>query len=285
MKISLHGHIINPGEDMVCPSEETRKQFNFSDIDCDIILVQDQYLTKTFDVKKPIIAWLKENPDIYEYSNIFSSMPYNPYHYLNNNLDKFDYVLSAFEELQPILKEKFIYCPVGGSRISRDQWGIYNKEKLLSIVASNKQWTVGHRLRHMVIQQLKDKIDVYGNGYNNIIDSHGVLGKVYALAPYYFHLSIMNSPHNGYFTEVLTDCFATGTIPIFYGCRNISKYFNPDGIITFESIPQLIYIVDSLTPELYNSKLKAVAENFEISKKYITDYDYIYENKILNNII
>ena len=34
----------------------------------------------------------------------------------------------------------------------------------------------------------------------------------------------MNTKRKGYFTEVLTDCIATGTIPIFYGDPEIGKY-------------------------------------------------------------
>ena len=32
-------------------------------------------------------------------------------------------------------------------------------------------------------------------------------------------------------TEKLTDCFACGTIPVYYGTAGVAQYFNPEGII------------------------------------------------------
>ena len=39
---------------------------------------------------------------------------------------------------------------------------------------------------------------------------------------------------DNFFTEVLTDTFRLGTVPIFWGCPNISEYFDIDGIIVFD---------------------------------------------------
>ena len=46
-----------------------------------------------------------------------------------------------------------------------------------------------------------------------------------------FSVTIENDKYETYYTEKLTDCFATGTIPIYWGCLNISQYFNPKGIV------------------------------------------------------
>ena len=137
-------------------------------------------------------------------------------------------------------------------------------------------------VRHMVINSFKDHIDVYGNGYNDIIDQQGNWGKVYALAPYHFHLVIMNSVKDSWYTEALIDAFATGCIPIFYGCSDIGKHFNSDGIIQFRSLHELSNIIQQLSPELYNSKLDAVQENMQIASKQKSDYDYLY-NKYYND--
>ena len=67
---------------------------------------------------------------------------------------------------------------------------------------------------------------------------------------------------------------------MFFGCPNIGDHFNPDGIIQFDSLPQLEKIMGTLTPELYNSKIEAVKENMEIARNFKTDYDYLYKNHL-----
>jgi len=123
-------------------------------------------------------------------------------------------------------------------------------------------------------------MEIFGNGYNTIIDSQGNFGKVYGLAAFHFHFVIMNSQKDSWYTEALIDSFACGCIPIFFGCKDIGKHFNADGIIQFDSLPQLAKIIPTLTPELYNSKIEAVKENMEIARKYKTDYDYLHVNYI-----
>jgi hypothetical protein len=43
-----------------------------------------------------------------------------------------------------------------------------------------------------------------------------------------------NATYSNMFTEKITDCFMTGTIPIYYGISNIGDYFNTDGIIILD---------------------------------------------------
>ncbi len=48
---------------------------------------------------------------------------------------------------------------------------------------------------------------------------------------YQYSLVIENSSQPNYFTEKLIDCLITKTIPIYYGCPNISEYFDTTGWI------------------------------------------------------
>jgi isopentenyl phosphate kinase len=45
-----------------------------------------------------------------------------------------------------------------------------------------------------------------------------------------------NSIYPKYYTEKITDCFATGTIPIYYGDRSIGEDFDMNGIIFMDDI-------------------------------------------------
>jgi hypothetical protein len=104
------------------------------------------------------------------------------------------------------------------------------------------------------------------------------MGKILALGPYYYSFAIINADVDDYFTEILTDVLATATIPLFWGTKNIGKYFNPDGIIQFRTLEELDAIFPTLTPELYRSKLPAILENVEKAKAYNTRFDWIYDN-------
>ena len=46
-----------------------------------------------------------------------------------------------------------------------------------------------------------------------------------------FSFAVENANYPTYFTEKLTDCFACGTIPVYYGTAGVAQYFNPEGII------------------------------------------------------
>jgi hypothetical protein len=97
------------------------------------------------------------------------------------------------------------------------------KEKLISVIASNKTSTKGHQERVKFIQTLKyefgDLIDIFGRGYNEIDV------KWDAIAPYKYHVVLENSSYQNYWTEKLADCYLAGSFPIYYGCLNLHEYF------------------------------------------------------------
>ena len=86
-------------------------------------------------------------------------------------------------------------------------------------------------------------------------------------------LSIENAVYDTYFTEKLTDCFACGTIPIFYGCKGVTKYFNEDGIIFLDDD----FDLSTLTKDLYYSKIEEVKDNFERANNFPVAEDYLFE--------
>lgn len=147
-------------------------------------------------------------------------------------------------------------------------YGIFPKNKLCSFITSFKSMTSGHQKRLQLFQQLKDhplfKDHIYGREYNPITN------KETALKEYMFSIAMENSKYPTYFTEKVTDCFATGTIPIYYGHESISEYFNPDGIIFIEN-----FSFDKLTPDFYHSKMNAIQENFEKIKSMETADDLL----------
>ena len=211
------------------------------------------------------IGWCQESPGIKPFV----------YEKIKEVENKFDYILTFHPDLLKRNSKKYILNLCGSSRIRDNDFKIYPKTKPISIIASDKAFTEGHRLRHEVIKRLEG-VDCWGSGYRHFTD------KLDPLKDYMFSIAIMNVRIDNFFTEVLTDCLAVGTIPIFWGCPNIGDFFNPDGIIQFENINDLFNI--KLSKELYTSKLKAIKENMKIAKTLVSTDDIVAKNiiKLIN---
>jgi hypothetical protein len=171
-----------------------------------------------------------------------------------------------------------------------DLFQIYSKTKLVSVTASNKAFLPGHRERLKMLESVKDKIDAFGSVqlhlYGKMVRHER---KFESLKDYAFSIAIENLSHevdDYYFSEKITDCFITGTIPIYYGCPNIGKFFNTDGILIFNTLEELNDILNNLSMDLYYSKMEAVKDNFERSlKTNLTNdlaYEYYFKNIIEN---
>ena len=148
-------------------------------------------------------------------------------------------------------------------------------------ITSAKAFLPGHNVRLNFIKNSKDKIDLYGKGIKE------VESKLDVLHNYAFALAIENniSKNDYYFTEKLVECIITGTIPIYYGCPNISKFFDTRGILTFNTQEELDNILDNLNEKKYNSMLKYAKINYDKAiKEFVLDNDSLYELHLKNII-
>lgn len=225
----------------------------------DIVFFTDRELSKVDNCKpcKRKIAFLLEPPAIY----------IDSYKYIEENYHKFDFVISYIKMDIP----NFLFAPNCMCWILPSDQKIYHKNRNVSIIASSKNLTDGHQLRHQVIQKYQ-KLHIYGNGYNFI------KSKLPALKQYRYSIVIENSSIDNYFTEKIIDCFVTGTIPIYWGCKNISNFFNEKGMYIFNDINELDDILKKINKEDYDSKLPYIQDNFNRSMKYRIGEDWIYEN-------
>lgn len=210
------------------------------------------------------IAWLIEskiiNPNIYSDPSKF---------------DNFDYVLTHDKNLLEE-SDKFLFVPVGGHWIFEKDHGIHDKTKMLSIIASSKNETVGHKLRHEVISKYKKQIDgIFGNGYQFIQN------KITGLKDYRFHIVIENIQNEYYFSEKFIDSLITGCIPIYYGMDSIGDFFDDRGILSFKTIDDLDNIIKNYVNESYYDSIKSkgiLKNNFNIAKDYLTPEDYMFKH-------
>lgn len=182
----------------------------------------------------------------------------------------FDYVCTFSDDLSG--KENFLFYPYGTTWVHEGERGIHQKSKLLSIIASNKRFTYGQRLRHELVSRHRDRINgLYGNGYQPIKD------KIEGLQDFMYSIAMENCDMNSYFSEKLMDCFLTGTIPIYWGFSRVSEFFDPNGIITFNNVDEVEEILDSLSPDDYQSRMKAVEYNYHKAYEYIDFEKHLWE--------
>jgi len=121
----------------------------------------------------------------------------------------YDLIITHDNEILSKYSSKSSYCPVGGCWIDKEDQMVHKKNKLLSIIVSEKNFTLGHKLRHKIVDLHKNELDIFGRAYNPVDK------KIESLKDYMFHVVVENSSVDGYFTEKIIDCFATGTVPIY----------------------------------------------------------------------
>jgi hypothetical protein len=204
------------------------------------------------------IAWLVEPSSIHP----------RMYQQIHTVSYKFDYIFTFDDELLQS-GPKFKRTLIGALRINDKDIKLYTKTKLVSIIASEKNITEGHKLRHIVINKYKDifNIDVWGRAYNPFEN------KLTPLSEYAFSIIILNTREKNYFNEALMDCLAVGTIPIFWGCNNIDEFFNIKGFLIFETLQQLENILKNISFEKYNNMLEYVKDNLEKVYDYVSTDD------------
>ncbi len=150
------------------------------------------------------------------------------------------------------------------------------KTKLISVITSNKAFTKGHLERIEFVEKLKtyygDQIDVFGQGFNSFDDKWNVL------APYKYHIAIENSSENFYWTEKISDCFLAETFPIYYGCKNLSDYFDKDSFqsIDIQNFDASVGVIDKIIKEdTFENRRNQLKDS---KNKVLTEYnmfDYV----------
>jgi len=159
------------------------------------------------------------------------------------------------------LGDKFKWVPAQGFWIKEPK--IYEKSKMISMIASNKRMCEGHIKRLEWVERIGDQVDLYGRGFNEIANKED------GLCDYMFSVAIENGQYETYFTEKLLDCFATGTIPVYLGAPDIGDHFNMDGIIILSD-------EFDVSEDIYYSKLDAIKDNLERAKEMEILEDFIY---------
>lgn len=133
---------------------------------------------------------------------------------------------------------------------------IPKKERDLSWITSNIDVLPGHRRRLRFLEKIQGNIefDLYGRGFRYIED------KWDGLAPYRYSLAVENFSNSYYWSEKLADCFLAWTMPIYYGCTQISKYFPKESMVCIDiDDPQGIdKIKDTIASNRWSQNIDAI---------------------------
>lgn len=100
---------------------------------------------------------------------------------------------------------------------------VSKKDRLASAIGSREMTLPLHRARTLLLDGIDSdsafKIDVFGKGRKFIRD------KSEGLDRYMYSIAVENSSSPDYWTEKLSDCFLSMTVPIYVGAPNIYEYF------------------------------------------------------------
>ena len=187
------------------------------------------------------------------------------------NIDNIDLILTNKDYLLEHYPQKTVWIPTAVPTIAERYCGVGGKTKICSHIISKKQDAPGHKLRHQIakeiIMQGDKNITLHGDGIRNgWRDEKGEF-----LQKYCFSLAIENDKQTNYYTEKILDCFATGTVPIYWGGEITRKDFNEKGIIYFNSHKELQSIKQKIYEDPigeYTKRLGYVCENKRLVESY-----------------
>lgn len=159
-----------------------------------------------------------------------------------------------------------------------------SKEGFCNQVISNSS---GDKIRDEIFDALSQYREVASGGKyrNNMPDGKRVDSKEDFQKKFRFSLAIENSSFPGYVTEKIIDAFAAGTIPIYWGDKDIAKCFNPESFIDLSSCKDVNEMVEKvkavdMDEQAYMNMMKAPAirENdgmYKMMKKeYLSEFLY-----------
>ncbi|HIJ91445.1 MAG: glycosyltransferase family 10 [Desulfobulbaceae bacterium] len=134
------------------------------------------------------------------------------------------------------------------------------KTKSLSWIVGAAKDLPGHLQRLIFLETVKKSslsIDLFGRAVCPIED------KWDGLAPYFFSLAIENNNGPDMWTEKLADCFLSWSVPFYFGCTNLEKYFPKDSYIPIDihnPSEAMRIIKENSTPENWEKRIPAIQQ-------------------------
>ncbi|CAM8660164.1 Glycosyl transferase family 10 [Oxalobacteraceae bacterium] len=196
-------------------------------------------------------------------------------------IDKLTYLFTPNAELLRAYPEKARFVPAGGVwnsvLLNSNGLDIPEKNFIVSMLSSSKMMCGLHQFRLNLANILKRNNELSGHVY--IQNTGEYINPSETLNHYYYSIVIENHISENYFTEKILNCFATGTIPIYFGAKHIDYFFDGSAILKFHSIETLSKILPMLSISDWKNRISGIENNMKSAKQmYRCIEDYLYIN-------
>lgn len=141
------------------------------------------------------------------------------------------------------------------------------KTKKASAVVSNKHV---HRLEYLKKVIQNKNIDLYGRGHDSNIFGDSYKGpleydgncKYRGIVDYKYSIVLENSSQENYWTEKLSDVFLSWTMPLYWGCPNLDRYFSKESYyyLDFKSQNPELEIKKIINRPLTEKQISAISD-------------------------
>jgi hypothetical protein len=142
------------------------------------------------------------------------------------------------------------------------------KQKLMSIMVSQKKSAPGHIYRHKLVEAILNTnlpIDIYGRGccFYSLLDARitGLFKETEPYEEYRFHICIENFQTDHYYSEKIINPLLCGTTPVYWGCQNIDSYFPATVYLLNGNLDEDMNLLHDIVrnPDAYQKKINVDA--------------------------
>lgn len=215
------------------------------------------------------------------------------YDYIQTDFEKFDLIITHnLYKLEDLIKnrpDKFHYTSkcITTSWLDESYIKLHKKTKMVSLPFTYKNFSEGHRIRHILYEKYKNMnlIDFYGDGIPNF---KGEFRECFV--DYKYVIICENCLQKGFNSEKLNDAFLTGSIPFYWGSEILDNNYDLTSVFKFSPNKDLVnfdfeeslnnfdgilnYIYKN---DPYDSLKKSIEHNFQYTTKNMQT-----ENNIFN---
>jgi len=215
------------------------------------------------------------------------------YDYIRTDFEKFNLIITHnIYKLEDLLKDrsdKFHYSTkcITSSWLEEKFIGLHKKTKQVSMPFTYKNFSEGHRIRHVIYEKYKNSglIDFFGDGVPNY---QGEFRDCFV--DYKYVIVCENCLQRGFNSEKINDAFLTGCIPLYWGSEILDDNYKKNSIFKFspdkelvnfefeESLKKLQEILDYVYKEDPYDQLHAPVEhNYNYTLKTLQTENNIFE--------
>ena len=157
--------------------------------------------------------------------------------------------------------------------------GEFPKTRRMSIISSNYGHKFNYVKRHALFNALLQTdldIDFYGRRWE--LDDPRYKGAPYnkseAILDYQYSIAIENSSYKNYLTEKFFDLAVCNTVPIYYGCPNVSEIYPQESFIEIDFSGPIEQTVEQIKDIYHNDSYEyRLPHLLEAKKLYYTKYN------------